>query len=159
MGKKGKKCYCGNKGCLETYISEENLANDFRQTAAKLTDIALSPKALTKKNDRELVKFIMAQFRDTHPVVRKYVTQKMEFLSLSIANLVKLMELDYIVLGGYLKYGGQNILDLIQRQVKPHLHPVQQTNLTIVFGKVDRAAQLGATVTLIDALFELPLSV
>lgn len=159
VGKKGKKCYCGNKGCLEAYISEGNLANNFRRRVATLTDSTFSRKALTGKNDRELVKFIMAQFRHGHPTVRKYVTQKMELLSLSIANLIKLMELDYIVLGGYLKYGGQNILDLIQGQVKSHLHPVQQTNLTIVFGKVDRAAQLGATVTLIDALFELPLSV
>jgi len=79
VGKKGKKCYCGNKGCLETYISEENLASDFRRKAAKLTDVALSRKALMEKNDRELIKFIMAQFRDGHPVVRKYVTRKMEF--------------------------------------------------------------------------------
>jgi predicted NBD/HSP70 family sugar kinase len=101
----------------------------------------------------------MAQFRDGHPTVRKYVVQKMEFLSLSIANLIKLMELDYLVLGGYLRDGGQDILDLIQRQVKSHLHPVQQTNLTIIFGTVSRVAQSGATVPLIDAFFELPLSV
>jgi len=76
-----------------------------------------------------------------------------------MANLVKLMELDYIVLGGYLRDGEQNILDLIQGQVRSHLHPVQQINLTIVFGRVGRAAQLGATVPLIDAFFKLPLSV
>ena len=159
VGKKGKKCYCGNKGCLETYISEEDLASDFQQKVSKLTDVALSGKALTEKNDRELIKFIMTQFRDGHPIVRNYVTQKMEFFSLSIANLIKLMELDYIVLGGYLKYGGQNILDLIQGQIKSHVHPIQRTNLNIVFGTVSRVAQLGATVPLNDAFFELSLSV
>ncbi len=94
----GPQCGCGNKGCLEAYASGIAIKKQF----AQLTNLELEPKEiyeLAKKGDRAATK----------------VFEKAAYhLGMGIANIVNLLDVPLIVLGG----GVSHAFDIMQKQIK-----------------------------------------
>ena len=86
----GNECYCGRKGCVETYISGPALEKKWNE----LTNQTISVSEIVKNSQEDV-----------------YKTWKNEFLEnfgLSMANVIDILDPDAIVLGG----GLSNILFL-----------------------------------------------
>jgi len=78
----GNDCYCGRKGCVETYISGPALEKKWNE----LTNQNISVSDIVKNSQEEA-----------------YKTWKKEFLEnfgLSLANVIDILDPDVIVLGG-----------------------------------------------------------
>ena len=91
----GNNCYCGNKGCVETYISGPALEKNWHQ----LSDLNQSLPEITKNLDNS-----------------NFDTWKNIFLEnfgLALANVVDILDPDVIVLGG-----GVSNIDFLYEQGK-----------------------------------------
>ena len=77
-------CYCGLKGCIETFVSGTGFATDYRR---------LSGQAL---RGAEIVRLIAQQDPIAEQAMRRYETR----LAKSLAQVVNLLDPDVIVLGG-----------------------------------------------------------
>jgi len=78
----GNKCYCGRKGCVETYISGPSLEKKWNE----LTNQNISVSEIIKNSQENA-----------------YKTWKNEFLEnfgLSLANVIDILDPDVVVLGG-----------------------------------------------------------
>ena len=84
----GKSCYCGNKGCVETYISGPSLEKRWTELTGEtksLPDIIAKAGKLSKDK------------------VKLYLKWKQELIrnfGMSLANVIDILDPDAIVLGG-----------------------------------------------------------
>jgi fructokinase len=91
----GAECYCGLKGCIETFVSGPALARDHRQSGGD--DIAaIEIAARAKKGDEQAVRAL---------------DRYSERLARALASVINLLDPDVIVLGG----GLSNIEMLYER--------------------------------------------
>jgi fructokinase len=98
----GKNCYCGKKGCVETYISGPALEERWEEITGKNQSLS------------EIVK---------DPENSKFITWKKEFLDnfgTALANVIDILDPDVVVLGGGLSNieflysdGIQNVYDKV----------------------------------------------
>jgi fructokinase len=94
----GPQCYCGKRGCLETWISGTGLQNDYqRLTGESLTAVEIVQLA-----------------RTDHAGARLIMTRYYERLAKSLAQIINVIDPDVIVLGG-----GMSNVEEIYQQV-PH---------------------------------------
>jgi fructokinase len=80
----GPPCYCGRRGCIETFLSGPGLAADHRRT----TGAAISPEAIAAAARRGQA--------DASATLARYVDR----LGRGLATVVNLLDPEVIVLGG-----------------------------------------------------------
>lgn len=88
----GPPCYCGRRGCIETYLSGPGLARDFHERAG----LWRPPEAIVEAARRGE--------REAHACLEAY----MDRLARSLASIVNVLDPDVIVLGG----GLSNVAEL-----------------------------------------------
>src|SRR5262249_48345484 len=80
----GPQCWCGRKGCLETWVSGLGMAADHaRATGETLTPIEIAARA--KVGDR---------------AARETLSRHVDWLARGLAHVVNIIDPDVIVLGG-----------------------------------------------------------
>lgn len=95
----GPLCYCGRRGCLETWISGTGFKNDY----ARVTGESLST------ND------IIAQSRTGEPQAVAALTRYIDRLARGLAAVINIVDPDIVVLGG----GMSNVDELYEKL--PHI--------------------------------------
>ena len=80
----GEKCWCGNFGCAETYLSGAGIENRFQQKYKK------------KKSVQEIYELYLAQ----EPDALKFMNDFLDRFGMVIANLIHIISPHKIVLGG-----------------------------------------------------------
>ncbi len=80
----GPPCYCGRRGCIETYLSGPGFARDFRA----LTGYSLDPALIVEKAESGDAKAIACLGR------------YMDRMARSLAHVINILDPDVIVLGG-----------------------------------------------------------
>ena len=78
----GNNCYCGNKGCVETYISGPALEKDW----SKLSGLNQSLPQIIKNSD--------------NPYFDNWKKSFLDNFSLSLSNVIDILDPDMIILGG-----------------------------------------------------------
>lgn len=82
LKKGGNKCYCGKKGCVETYISGPALEKSWKELTGKTESLSLIIQNLTS---------------DT---AKQWKIEFLENFGTSLANVIDILDPDVIVLGG-----------------------------------------------------------
>lgn len=91
----GKKCVCGNRGCLEAYASITNLLDGTSYSSWK-----------------EVI--------DNYPtssLAKELVDKEVEYLSIGIVNLINLISVDTILLAGDLLYKANIFASLLEENI------------------------------------------
>ncbi len=96
----GPECYCGKRGCIETWISGTALGKDYERS----TGTALSGKEVAEAADRG------------DPQARAAIQRLEDRIARGFASLVHVIDPDVIVIGG-----GLSALSSIYRNVPPLL--------------------------------------
>ncbi len=105
----GALCRCGNRGCLETEISETVLL-------AKAE--AISPGLTQGRADALGVIFDAA--RDGHLALVELIEERARFLGLALANLVNVLNPEMIMLGGWLAEAFDLIAPIAESTMRRH---------------------------------------
>ncbi|MGB5218284.1 MAG: ROK family protein, partial [Smithella sp.] len=139
----GRACRCGNKGCLETYVS----ATGIRRTMFKLLRTQSSKSALRGvafKNLTSKMIYEAARKGDTLALEAFDVTGEM--LGRKLADAVAITNPEAIFLLGGLAQAGDLIFEPTHHSLEQNLFPIYRGKVKILPSKLkgENAAVLGA---------------
>jgi len=102
----GPQCYCGKRGCLETWISGTGLMRDFLEETGRTLDGA------------EIVAASEDPQAELHAEAAAALDRLEDRMARALAEIVNIMDPDVIVLGG-----GLSKLDRLYRNLPPRISP------------------------------------
>lgn len=142
----GRRCLCGNHGCLEEYASGRALVRIANETEGL-------PKGDASNVD-ELAATILGEGADrwlTHASVEEFLS----FLTLGIANAINIFDIPDVVLGGYLSSAGARVRDRLTSAVEARLQPTLRSHLNAMFSRVPRGvgSAFGAAASALQSTF------
>ncbi len=111
----GKPCQCGHYGCLETVTSSQAIVKRAQDIAKNNARSALYQFfAKPEEIDIEAVsKALMNGDEELHEII----DEAGRYLGMAVANLVGILNIQYIVIAGSAAIFGQTLLDPIRREV------------------------------------------
>ncbi len=115
VDKNGERCTCGNKGCLETYVSKNALINSVK-TLSKQT-----PQSKFYNIENFEVKDIFDNY-PTDPVAKQAVSQYLEYLCIGINNICNIIRPEVVVLGGAIAKQGKVLTAPIKKYLDTYLY-------------------------------------
>jgi glucokinase len=139
----GRKCGCGKKGCLETYVSAPGL----RRTAFKLLSDSLLPSALRSRTYDNISARVIAELAlQGDKVAQEAFEYTGEVLGIALANVVAMLNPEAIFLFGGLSNAGNLIFEPTKRYMEKNLSPIFKNKVKLLpSGLGDKnAAVLGA---------------
>jgi glucokinase-like ROK family protein len=94
----GTPCRCGNRGCLETLVSEPSIVQQAQHLAVQQADGRLA--AHVRQGTDIALEQILDAARKGDPTCRALLSQTARYLGIALANLVNVLNPEMIVLGG-----------------------------------------------------------
>jgi len=130
IDKHGRKCACGSKGCLETYLSETGVRKtsyEFFNKRVKSYDL----HQIARKGNSKAIK--------TWEEVGKH-------LGLGLANIVDIFNPDVIVVGGGIAVGaGELLLNSAKKEMRKNILSAKAKKTSVLLAKLDEyAGAIGA---------------
>ena len=142
----GPPCPCGNRGCLQTLISEDSV----RHRAMIMADREASrPKELTAE-------YVLHAADEGHPIFGRVVREAAGYLAIAVGNLINLLDPDRIVLGGPMVSWSRLLVEETREQVayRAMLLPLSLTRIEPASLGVEAGA-LGAALMIRPRAMEL----
>lgn len=146
----GRRCSCGNYGCLEAYASGPNIAARAREGLepngpSLLLEIAGGePDRITSATVYEA-----AVRGDAH--AGEIIVETAKILGVGIANLVNLLNPDMVVITGGVTLAGERLFDPLRREVRRRAFKVAEEACRIVpAGLPETAGVVGAAGVFLD---------
>ncbi len=147
---KGKKCKCGNYGCLEQYASATALVRTVKSLLKKYTDSALhermSHESLTSK-------MVYEEALNGDECASAAIREISFYLGIGVSNMVNIFNPEAVIIGGGLSRAHPLMLPIIRNIVEQRALPGLKDGVQyLVVKNQDRTAALGAAKIAIDAL-------
>ena len=140
----GRRCGCGNRGCLEVYASSRGLVSRMQE---------LLNRKKTVKYDKLTPEDIGKQALSGDKLARKAIRDTGVTLGVAIASLVNILNPDVVVVGGGISKIGNLLLDPIREEVAKRAFPKAVEGLKIVKAELgDNAGAIGAARSLMLSL-------
>jgi len=115
----GAPCRCGNRGCLETLVSEAVILRRAGEIAATQPG-GLLAQLLAQSKDRALIELVFQAARQGDPAVVQVIEEVGHYLGVALANMVNIFSPEMIILGGLFAQGEDLILP-VARDTLNHL--------------------------------------
>ena len=123
----GRLCACGNRGCLEMYVSATGIvmtAQEIMEDATESLLHAIEPPLTSKKVYEVAVR---------GDIAAQEVFQKTGwYLGIACANLINLLNLEMIVIGGGVMAAGDLLLNSVRDSAQSHAFPSPYADCRIV---------------------------
>jgi glucokinase-like ROK family protein len=146
----GETCSCGNRGCLETLVSEPALLRQARLLAEAEPDGSLA-RVLRQSPDIEAV-FAAARLGDSG--TRQMLAHRGYYLGIALANLVNVLNPDLILLGGIFAQGADLLLPSAEETMRAMAFARLGENVRLqITGFGWRAGVIGAATLALNKFF------
>ncbi len=129
----GELCRCGNRGCLETLISEESLLRQADQIA-RLYPQGILARTISAEDDISPIERVFRAARAGDETVRAMLEDRAFYLGVALAGVVNLFNPELILLGGIFARGQDFFLP-----------PVIKTVSQMSFGGMGKRVRIEAT--------------
>jgi glucokinase len=146
----GRRCKCGNYGCLEAYASGPAIAERAREALERgsesmLPQLAGSAAAITAQH-------VYNAAREGDPLAREVVRDTARYLGTGIANLLNLFNPDVVVLAGGVTAAGEELLAPLRTEARRRAFKPAVEVAKIVPGELgSRAGVVGAVAVAVQA--------
>ena len=112
----GKPCRCGHFGCLETIVSSQSIISQAQAIASNDPDsvinkIAGRPEGITTET-------VLRAVETGDPALGEVVERTGYYLSIAVANLVGVLNIQRVVIAGSVARLGQPLLEPIRREFR-----------------------------------------
>lgn len=112
----GELCRCGNRGCLETLISEESILRQADQIA-RLYPQGILAQTISEENDISPIERVFRAGRAGDKTVRAMLEDRAYYLGVALTSVVNLFNPELILLGGIFSRGQDFFLEPVIRTV------------------------------------------
>lgn len=139
----GRRCNCGNKGCLESYVSANGINKTIDQMMIKYPESNLLRKLCNRK---EAGKILDMAYDENHKIAIKIYSYTGKMLGRGLANVATLLSPEaFIFYGGY-SNAGSRIFDYAEQEMNKNLLEGQKGKIKIIRSKLldGQAGVLGA---------------
>jgi glucokinase-like ROK family protein len=126
----GKLCRCGNTGCLETVVSSRALIGFAKEVMEQNPDSPLHSFVATPAN--LTTDAILLAFQAGDVELRRFVVDMGRYLGKAVANLVGILNIKQIVIGGSLARFGETLIEPIRQEMRLRVQSTQadETEIT-----------------------------
>ena len=139
----GRRCKCGNYGCLEAYASGPAIAERAREALA-----GGEPSVLTAMVNDDLTRITAATVYEAakrgDDTALDVVRETSRFLGAGIANLLNIFNPDVVVIAGGVTQAGETLFAPLRREVKKRAFKPAVDACQIVPGILTAAGVVGA---------------
>ncbi|MBI3791454.1 MAG: ROK family protein, partial [Gemmatimonadetes bacterium] len=145
----GRRCGCGNYGCLEAYASGPAIAERARELLAGDEPSSLTAK-VEGKLDQLTARIVYDAAKEGDFVARIVVRDTARFLGTGIGNLLNIFNPDVVVLAGGVTMAGDTLFEPLRAEVRRRAFRPAVEACRIVPGTLgDAAGVLGAIASFI----------
>lgn len=113
----GELCRCGQRGCLETLVSEPVLLRLAENMARQRPGSILAEQLLTSDARRPIERVFEAA-RQGDAAAQQLIEQRATYLGMALANLVNALNPQLILLGGMFAQGADLFLPIVERTMR-----------------------------------------
>ncbi len=143
----GRRCKCGNYGCLEAYCSGPAIAERAREAMESEVSVAML-SAVGGDVSRLTAHVVYEAARQGDLVARGVVRDTARFLGTGISNLINIFNPDTVVLAGGVTQAGEALMDPLCAEVKRRAFKPSVDACRIVLGQLPvSAGVVGAVAT------------
>ncbi|MFA5518570.1 MAG: ROK family protein [Spirochaetota bacterium] len=144
----GRKCVCGNQGCLEQYASATALVGFIRENINKFPESSIHEII---KREPLTAKIIYEEAIKKDPLAVNAIKDISGYLGIGVANLVNIFNPEAILFGGGLSQAGKIIIPIVKKTVKQRALPGLKENIKYLTLKdQSKIAAMGAAKLAID---------
>jgi len=141
----GRRCKCGNYGCLEAYASGPAIADRARESlaggeASLLRTMAGGSLELLTAQD------VYEASAKADPVAREVVREAARFIGTGVANLLNIFNPDVVVLAGGVAQAGEELFGPVRAEVRRRAFKTAVEACRIVPGSLGSAAGVAGAV-------------
>ena len=134
----GKRCNCGNKGCLEAYTSAPAIVSRYRKKLKRL--------GLAYQNDELSTEFIFQKASLNEDIAQEIVDETCHYLGAGIASISNIIDPEVVIIGGGVAEAGDDFIQKIENSVKQYSIKEITQNLKVV------KAQMGNDAGIVGAI-------
>jgi len=138
----GRRCHCGNRGCLDAYVGGWAIAERAKAAVRRapgrgrrLTALAGVPGGLTAES-------VVQAYRSGDPIAKELVTETMDLLADGLVSMVNSLNPSTVVLGGGVVEGLRSLVPSLGREVRARSLPAAASGLRIVPASLGSASAL-----------------
>ncbi|HKG91180.1 MAG TPA: ROK family protein [Gemmatimonadaceae bacterium] len=113
----GRRCKCGNYGCLEAYASGPAIAERARE-ALGVDGSSSLPRMVGGKLERITAQTVYDAAKNGDPVARDVVRDTARFLGTGVATLLNVLNPDVVVIAGGVTQAGEALFEPLRAEVK-----------------------------------------
>lgn len=142
----GRRCSCGNRGCLDLYASTSALIEDVSRACSRNEE-----NPLTLLDIRRMIE-------EKDKICLEHFTRVCRYLGYCIVNLINTINPDIIIIGDEISNVAPDLTqEIIHNVVKERILPELHDNISITVSRDEHNVILtGAAIVAIDAIFENP---
>jgi glucokinase len=138
----GRRCKCGNYGCLEAYASGPSIADRARE--AINDDECLMVKMVGGDASRITAATVYEAAKRGDDVALDVVRETSRFLGAGVANLLNIFNPDVVVIAGGVTQAGETLFAPLRREVRKRAFKPAVESCRIVPGTLVAAGVVGA---------------
>lgn len=147
----GRRCRCGNFGCLELYAGETAMVQKYKERLGSVE------KPNVSRFQTIGASTIYAAAAAGDPSATAVLEEVGNMLGVGIANTICILDINQIVLGGTAFKAGDDFYKAVRDSVIRRLEPAFRTDMEMGFSTVnEHAATLGATLLVLEDIFSAP---
>jgi len=113
----GEPCMCGNRGCLETLVSEPVLIREAEKLVRGNPRSCLA-RHFAQGNGSRPIERIFAAAREGDADALALIASRARYLGIALANLVNVLNPELILLGGMFAQGSEFFLPVAERTMR-----------------------------------------
>ena len=113
----GRRCKCGNYGCLEAYASGPAIAERAREALAG-GEPSILPKLVNDDLNKITAQLVYDAAKKDDDVARQVVRETANFLGAGVANLLNIFNPDVVVIAGGVTQAGAPLFDPLRAEVR-----------------------------------------
>ncbi len=146
----GRRCKCGNYGCLEAYASGPAIADRARE-ALSGGEASILCSLVDNEVDRITAQTVYDAAQRGDPLAREVVRDTARFLGAGVANLLNIFNPDVVVIAGGVTQAGDALFEPLRAEVKRRAFRPAVDVCRIVPGALPgTAGVVGAVATFIE---------
>jgi predicted NBD/HSP70 family sugar kinase len=135
----GRKCYCGNKGCLEMYVSAGAILNQLKENNNYYKDYNFE-KLIENQSDEE---------------IGSIIEKSAKIMGIATANLINLYNPEAVILGGIVAKSFEEFSKILSDTLNENIFNKNALNTRILSSKLDyEKTGLGSVALVINNIFK-----
>ena len=145
---KGRKCACGNRGCLDLYCSSIVLIQNIQEHLPDYPDSVLQSRDITLPNIKQAI-------QQGDELAIHEIRSMSRFLGVGIANAINVYDPDVVVIGDELAdVGGEYLLQEVMSVLKQRILPTILEKVDVKLSTIDNPMLSGAMCVAVDNVFK-----